>query len=289
MILNKQKGEMYFLERVDSVQKYLEQVKNYERLTPEQELEYIKAYQQDGDMHARDMLVRSNQLFIFAAAKSMTTKTNDIMDLISEGNIGLLEAIDRFDTNSGNRLLSYAQAFINRNMIAYFNKNSLIYRKYDAKIGTKVRRERNIFLARNERNPTVEELQEIIKTKYGKNIEHKEAYIPFVNTSLSDICSSEGSKDFTFEDSDEFVALTSSHNEAEDTFAREHIKAKILAALNTIPEKYAKVVKMLYGIDYDREYTEEEIADIMNMTKTRVGQIRRKMIHKLKNSKYLAA
>ena len=289
MILNKQKGEMYFLERIDSIQKYLEQVKKYPVLTPEKEKEYIIAYQQNGDMNARDELIKANQLFVFAAAKSMTTNTNDIMDLISEGNIGLIEAIDRYDINSGNRLLSYAQAFIQRNMLAYFNRNQLIYRAYDAKIGTKIRRERNNFFARNERTPTIDELREIVKAKYDRAIEHKEAYMPFVHMSLSDKYVSDGRKECTLEDSSDFSDLTSSHNLAEDTFTREHAKAVVLAALATVPKKYAKVIKMLFGIDYDREYTEEEVALEMNMTKTRIGQIRRKVLSQLRYSKYMKA
>lgn len=289
MILNKQKGEMFYLDRIDALNNYLEEVRKYDVLTSEQELEYIIAYQKNGDVNARDMLVKANQRFVFAAAKSMTTNTNDIMDLISEGNMGLLDAIDRYDINSGYRLLSYAQAYIHRNMIVYFNKNQLIYRAYDAKLGTIMRRERDLFVAKNERTPTIDELREVVHKKYGKNIRHDEAYMPFVHMSLSDSYSTNGKKDSTFEDSSEFVDLTASHNDVEDTIEKEHIKINILAALNELPERDAKVVKMLFGIGYEREYTEDEVAFEMKLSKMRIAQIKRKMIKQMKYSKYLVA
>jgi RNA polymerase primary sigma factor len=80
--------------------------------------------------------------------------------------------------------------------------------------------------------------------------------------------------DYTIGDTDTYLKNTSSYNEYEDTIEQENTKAIVLAALSKLDDRTQTIVKMLYGIDCDREYSASELADMYGMTKTRINQIK---------------
>jgi RNA polymerase primary sigma factor len=80
--------------------------------------------------------------------------------------------------------------------------------------------------------------------------------------------------DYTIGDTDTYLKSTSSYNEYEDTIEQENTKAIVLAALSKLDDRTQTIVKMLYGIDCDREYSASELAEMYGMTKTRINQIK---------------
>lgn len=273
MIINSKNSNVYFVNRNESIDRYLNSIRNYKPLEFEEENMYITRYKVDGDIKARDMLVNCNQRFVYSAAKRFSNDPDTVLELVNEGNIGLIEAIERFDFTQGCRLLTYAQSYIRRNMVRFFCDNKLVKRPSDKKIGSIVANERAMFYSLNERQPTIEELRSIMINKYNINVNNDEdMYINdfvYVDDNVAD-----NDDDYTIGDTDTYLKSTSSYNEYEDAIEQENTKAIVLAALSKLDERTQAIVKMLYGIDCDREYSAYELAEMYGMTKTRINQIK---------------
>lgn len=273
MIINSKNSNVYFVNRNESIDRYLNSIRNYKPLEFEEENMYITRYKVDGDIKARDMLVNCNQRFVYSAAKRFSNDPDTVLELVNEGNIGLIEAIERFDFTQGCRLLTYAQSYIRRNMVRFFCENKLVKRPSDKKIGSIVANERAMFYSLNERQPTIEELRSIMLNKYSINVNNDEdMYINdfvYVDDNVADT-----DDDYTIGDTDTYLKSTSSYNEYEDAIEQENTKAIVLAALSKLDERTQAIVKMLYGIDCDREYSAYELAEMYGMTKTRINQIK---------------
>lgn len=280
MIINSKSTNVYFINRNESISRYLNSIRNYKPLSFNDENMYITRYKVDKDMSARDMLVNCNQRFVYSAAKRFTNNPDIILELVNEGNIGLIEAIDKFDFTVGCRLLTYAQSYIRRNMVRFFCENKIVKRPSDAKIGSILATERAMFYNINERQPTIEELRAIMANKYNVNvINDSDLYLTdFVYV---DDCVSDADEEYKIEDTNEYLSATSSHNDYEDDIENDDTKATVLAALSKLDERTQDIVKMLYGIDCDREYSATELADMYGMTKTRINQIRNEAKRKL--------
>ena len=273
MIINSNNSNVYFVNRNESIDRYLNSIRNYKPLEFEEENMYITRYKVDGDIKARDMLVNCNQRFVYSAAKRFSNDPDTVLELVNEGNIGLIEAIERFDFTQGCRLLTYAQSYIRRNMVRFFCENKLVKRPSDKKIGSIVANERAMFYSLNERQPTIEELRSIMLNKYNINVNSDEdLYINdfvYVDDNVADT-----DDDYTIGETDTYLKSTSSYNEYDDTIEQENTKAIVLAALSKLDDRTQTIVKMLYGIDCDREYSAYELAEMYGMTKTRINQIR---------------
>lgn len=273
MIINSKNSNVYFVNRTDSIDRYLASIRDYKPLDFNEENMYITRYKVDGDMSARDMLVNCNQRFVYSAAKRFSNDPDTVLELVNEGNIGLIEAIDRFDFTVGCRLLTYAQAYIRRNMVRFFCENKIIKRPSDTKIGSIVANERVNFHAVNERQPTIEELRSIMLNKYNIKVNNDEDLyinnIVYVDDNVADTDDS-----YTFGDKNDYIKTTSSYNEYEKTIEQDNTKAIITAALSQIDKRSQTIVKMMYGIDCDREYSASELAEMYGMTKTRINQIK---------------
>ena len=273
MIINSKNSNVYFVNRNESIDRYLKSIRNYKPLEFEEENMYITRYKVDGDTAARDMLVNRNQRFVYSAAKRFSNDPDTVLELVNEGNIGLIEAIERFDFTQGCRLLTYAQSYIRRNMVRFFCENKIVKRPSDTKIGSIVANERARFYSLNERQPTIEELRSIMLNKYNINVTNDDdLYINnfvYVDDNVADT-----DDDYTIGDTDTYLKGTSSYNEYEDTIEQDNTKAIVLTALSKLDKRSQEIVKMLYGIDCDREYSATELADMYGMTKTRINQIR---------------
>ena len=273
MIINSKNSNVYFVNRNESIDRYLNSIRNYKPMEFEEENMYITRYKVDGDIKARDMLVNCNQRFVYSAAKRFSNDPDTVLELVNEGNIGLIEAIERFDFTQGCRLLTYAQSYIRRNMVRFFCENKLVKRPSDKKIGSIVANERAMFYSMNERQPTIEELRSIMLNKYNINVKSDEdLYINdfvYVDDNVADT-----DDDYTIGETDTYLKSTSSYNEYDDTIEQENTKAIVLAALSKLDDRTQTIVKMLYGIDCDREYSAYELAEMYGMTKTRINQIK---------------
>lgn len=119
-------------DRNPEVAAYLAAIRNFPTLTPEQEVN-LAISAQDGNKDAFDMLVNCNLRFVVSIAKQYNycRGTLTLLDLINEGNIGLMYAVNTFDVTKGIKLISYAVAYIRKNIINALSQKSRIVRDYN--------------------------------------------------------------------------------------------------------------------------------------------------------------
>jgi len=134
------------LTRVDPFRRYLMEISRFEAIDPETERELAVRYRKEGDQQAAYRLVSANLKLVVKIALLYTRVWANVMDLIQEGNIGLLEAVRRFDPFKGARLPTYASWWIKAYIIKFIIDNFRIVR-----IGTTNERRRLLFNLRKEK------------------------------------------------------------------------------------------------------------------------------------------
>lgn len=157
--------------RTDSTNKYLADVSRIPLLTPTEEYE-IALKASEGDKQAIDLLVKSNLRFVISIAKMYSTSTGDKLDdLISAGNIGLLEAARKFDPTRGFKFISFAVWDIRKEMHSYLDKTHFITSipMYYRELSKKIEQAKGYFMARTGFPPTEEEIAEYLRERYTKS------------------------------------------------------------------------------------------------------------------------
>ena len=134
------------LASLDPLRRYLLEISQFEPLTVEEEQVLIRRYQQEGDQEAAYRLVTSNLKLVVKIALIYRRVYNNVMDLIQEGNIGLIQALGRFDPDRGTRLPTYASWWIKAYIIKFIMDNFRIVR-----IGTTNQRRKLLFNLRKEK------------------------------------------------------------------------------------------------------------------------------------------
>ena len=134
------------LVNLDPLRRYLLEISQFEPLTAEEERTLIRRYQQEGDQEAAYRLVTSNLKLVVKIALIYRRVYNNVMDLIQEGNIGLIQALGRFDPDKGTRLPTYASWWIKAYIIKFITDNFRIVR-----IGTTNQRRKLLFNLRKEK------------------------------------------------------------------------------------------------------------------------------------------
>jgi len=154
------------------LESYLTEIRKYPLLKTEEEIELFYKIK-NGDEKARETLINCNQRFVFAIAKRYCN-SEKVMDLINEGNIGLIDAIDRFDPTKGIRFLSYAVWYIRRSIVYYLmNDNVMIKKTNYSKCNGKINSIKNKYFCENGYMPSDDEIVEMMKNEFDINIVDK--------------------------------------------------------------------------------------------------------------------
>lgn len=269
-----------FVVRNNLIDTYLDEIRKDKILTADEERALFAEYEKTKDKKIKDEIIRRNQRFVFAIAKRYAID-DKLMDLIEEGNIGLLIAFDNYDYHTGNRFCSYAVWYIRREINSYLiNKDNIIRKSNSVKTATRVNRIRNAYFAENGRYPSEEEIIKILKNKYGIIINNKIDLVDLTVMGLNDAY--DDSDNSSFENSSEFNLKTSVNNDYKTEEDNEYSNAIISYLLNSIKSRDRKIIKMAFGIGYLKEYTNEEIANELGLTKERVRQIKNACLDKFK-------
>ena len=207
-------------------------------------------------------IAERNQRFVFAGAKRYNN--GDILsDLVSVGTIGLYEALDSYNWESGTKFTSFAIWYIRRSILAYLNKENYMVRKPGSfSIHTKVKKIENDFFLKNGRKPTSIEIMDILKKDYNIKLNN--------DTDL-----------YSFENSPEFAIATASTNSFEKKIDEEKLSLTLRNALSALNDRDKKIILMSYGLLDGKEYTNEEIGDMLGICKERVRQIKNSAIKKM--------
>ncbi|GMO49888.1 MAG: RNA polymerase sigma factor RpoD/SigA [Treponemataceae bacterium] len=262
----------------DSLSLYLKDINKIPLLTRDEETNLAIAAAQ-GDAAAKNKIVKANLRFVVNVAKKYQNHGIDLGDLISEGNIGLLTAIERFDVNKGYHFISYAVWWIRQAILKAICEKSRMIRLPLNRANEYVRIERarkTIFGSRTDE----EEISEIART-LGMTNEHVRDMLAITRdmVSLDSAAHPADSESATIGEFIEDDHYETPENSVIHTFMREDIDS----VLSTLTPKEAGVIKLRYGLNGHRAMSLKEVGDEFNLTKERIRQIERRALHRLQH------
>ena len=261
-----------------AVSMYLKDINNIPLLSKEEEIKIAQSAA-EGNKQARDRLVNSNLRFVISIAKKYQGLGLPLEDLINEGNIGLITAADRFDSNRGCRFISYAVWWIRQSIIQALCEKSRMIRLPQNRATELIRIEKAKKMISKPQSFD-EEIAEI-----GKLLSMDEAHIRELicisREMLSLECPITPDNSISIGD-----MLVDSQYEAPDKSAEnELLKIEIENLLTSLDRKEAFIISKHYGIGEKKTLTLRELGELLNLSKERIRQIEMKAINRLQNPK----
>ena len=259
-----------------SLEKYLQEIGREKLLSVEEEVELANRIKK-GDQQALEQLVKANLRFVVSVAKQYQNQGLDLLDLINEGNLGLVKAAEKFDDTRGFKFISYAVWWIRQSILAAIAEQSRIVRLPVNQIGAagKINKVINEYVQKHERHPSVTEIAseiDIPEEKIAEALKHNSKHVS-VDAPLS-----------SGEDTNLLDVLPNSDAPlADDELLLESLKAEIATALKVLNEREQNILRANFGID-EPEQTLDEIGHRYGLTRERVRQIKEKALRKLRNN-----
>ena len=284
MVVNLKSPTTDYFERTETLTRYYEDIRKYDVMSEEKEVEMFKLFKNGNKQeqeYARNFIINANQRFVVAMAKRFATNEN-ILDLISEGNIGLIEAMKDFDITKGNKFITFAVWYVRRAINNYcINYGNLVKKTNLSKTYHIIAQATNKFIQTEYRKPTLEELLEIVNKEHKADIKSIEDIIDTKISSIDEGFNSEDD-DAVFGDMSLYNSYSSSFNEYEKISNDDFNNKLISSMLGKLPEREKTIIKMVFGIGYYREYELQEIAEELGLTTERVRQIKNSVIKEIK-------
>ncbi len=266
------------LNSTDAVHNYLKRIGTIPLLTPEQEQELaIKAA--NGDEAARDMLVTSNLRLVVSVAKRYSGFNMSFMDLIQEGNIGLMKAVSKFDYTKGFKLSTYATWWIRQAItraIADHSRNIRIPVHVNETLH-KIHKTRRQLSQELGREPTLEEIAAKMDDMTAEKIAEIEK-MASDTVSLETPIGEENDTSLGDLIRDEHTLTPSQYAEANA------LHDQIFMLLDTLTDREKTVLIKRFGLDGNEPMTLEEVGREMDVTRERIRQIEKKGLTKLKHA-----
>lgn len=263
----------------DNLSTYIKEISKYPNLSAEEEQETAKAAK-EGSLEAKQKLTRANlKLVVIIAKKVIHSSKLPMIDLIQEGNIGLMVAVDKFNWKFGYRFATYAAWWIKQAMFKAISEQSHSVKipvyiqetlsKY-SKIKAEIEKDGN----------TIADIEDIAK-KMNIDSEKINNYLNANKKTLS----LEG--DYEMQNGSE-VKLIDIIEDKRSSIAgrieRENLKKEVVSLLNSLKDREQKVITLRFGLDGEEKQTLEEIGKIYGVTKECIRQTEARALNKLRNN-----
>lgn len=265
---------------------YLKEINKIPLLTRSEEDHYARRAE-DGDKAAKDKLVQANLRFVVNVAKKYQNQGLPLSDLISEGNIGLMNAIERFDVDKGYHFISYAVWWIRQAILKAICEKSRMIRLPLNRANELVQIEKVRKQIQSERSEEAEMKQ------IARQLNMDEDHVADLINISRDLISLE-TPVYAEKDSSllgDFVE-DEGYKQPEASIVEKSLREDINAILSTLSDKEAEIVQYRFGLNGRSPLSLKEIGDKYNLTKERIRQIEKKAIKRLqhpKRSQYLEA
>lgn len=259
-----------------SISWYLDQINKIPLLTREEE-DTLSRAARAGDEKAKERLIKANLRFVVSIAKKYQTSGISLLDLINEGNMGLIKASEKFDPDRGYHFISYAVWWIRQAIIlAISQKTSLI---------------------RLPLNRTAD-MQKI--EKVHKKLEHKLGHEPTPGEIAEELDMDDEEINHLRNISQDYISLDATYGDSEDTtilsmvvdpridspdkaVMDQSLKDALNSVLNTLTPSEREILKMRYGLDSYKPMSLQQIGEKFHLSKERIRQIEKKAIRRLRH------
>ncbi|MBR3322353.1 RNA polymerase sigma factor RpoD [Candidatus Saccharibacteria bacterium] len=265
----------------DSVRLYLREIGKIPLLTPEEEAELAQRIVK-GDKKAKDKMVESNMRLVVSIAKRYGGRGLDFLDLIQEGNTGLLRAVEKFDPDKGFKFSTYATWWVRQAITRAIADQARTIRIPVHMVETinKVLRTTRKLTSELNREPTNEEIAEALGMDADK--------IDYVMRIKQDIASLDASVGREGDDEDsvlgDFVE-DEERDSPEEAASNQILKEQLSEIIATLTDREQKIIRLRFGIGGGRPHTLEEVGNEFEVTRERIRQIEAKALSKLRKNK----
>lgn len=247
---------------------YLKTISKFNLLTKQEEQELFRRVK-DGDSEARSSAINSNLRLVINIAKRYLHTKVPFLDLIQEGNMGLIKAVDKFDPERDKRFSTYATFWIKQSVLRYLNdtKNAVRYPSYVIDYMNKISKFMVKYRSEKHKTPSEAEIAAELE------IDRKEVRRIMDLMNLSFV-----SLDDQFEEAaEDFVATT------EDIMCEDYVNTSLVEMVKRLRGKEQNVIVHRYGLFGNKRMTLEKIAETMDLTRERVRQIQNNVLAKLRD------
>ena len=265
---------------IDSVRQYLKDISTYQLLTPEEEQLYARKYRETGDSYAREKLINGSLRLVVNIAKRYMRKGNEFLDLIQEGNKGLIKAVRMYNPDKGYRFSTYSTWWIRQSIVRSIADNGRLIRVPVHMVDqiTRYKAKQKDFIMKEGRQPRTDEMAKMLDIPISKvnMIENISIQPTSLDTRIGeddDSCLMDYIPDNEKSRNPEFVVM------------KDELTRDINTLLAEMDDRTRLVMEYRYGLNGKPEKTLEEVGEIFKVTRERIRQIEKKGLMKMQTSR----
>ena len=257
---------------------YLKEINRIPLLTHEEETE-LAVQAKNGSKAAKDKIVRANLRFVVNVAKKYQNRGMDLRDLISEGNIGLMTAIDRFDVSMGYHFISYAVWWIRQSITKALSEKTGDVRLPLNRVNelSQIRKAKKAVGSQRTEEEEIRMIGEMLNLEPSHIRDMLNISKDFISLDAP-VASGESGKSTV----GDFIEENRYANPDEEVMYKS-MQEDINDVLDTLKPNEQQVIRLRYGLDGDKPKSLKEIGDICNLTKERIRQIEKHAIVRLQH------
>ncbi|HBD95417.1 MAG: RNA polymerase subunit sigma [Spirochaetes bacterium GWF1_31_7] len=263
----------------NSLSYYLNQISKIPLLTREEE-EDLARKAKNGNVIARERLIRANLRFVVAVAKKYKSRGISLSDLINEGNIGLMKAIEKYDVDRGYHFISYAVWWIKQSILKAICEKSRPIRLplNRANELVQIERKKREIETKEDESPTSERLANELKMDHGLVRQLMEISRETVSLDTP-VYQSSNSASFL----GDFITDLK-YQSPDDSIESSSLSDAINGILDTLTEKEREIIVLRFGLNGNKAMSLKEIGNVYKLTKERIRQIEKKALVRMRHN-----
>ena len=255
---------------------YLKEINRIALLTPEEELALARRAQQ-GDQFARQRMIEANLRFVVNVAKKYQNQGLPLSDLINEGNIGLMTALEKFDPEKGYHFISYAVGWIRQAIMKAINEKSRAVRLPLNRTNELLqiqKAQRSLMKDLSTEDPSMEEIGELsgFDAQHVSNLLSISRELVSLDAPVFNDGSASNIGDFIEDDT----------QNPEQSLIDQSLKDDVASLLATLSDKEREIIELRFGLAGKNPMSLKEIGELYNLTKERIRQIEKKALERLR-------
>ncbi len=269
--------DLYAYDDANILSMYLKEINQIPLLTAEEELSLAKRAR-EGDEFARKRMIESNLRFVVNVAKKYQNQGMPLVDLINEGNIGLMTALDKFDPDKGYHFISYAVWWIRQSVMKAINEKSRAVRlplNRTNELMQIQKAQRSLMKDLSTEDPSMEEIGMLtgFEPEHVSNLLSISRDLVSLDAPVFNDGSASNIGDFIEDET----------QNPEQSLLEASLKEDVRSLLATLSEKEREIIELRFGLEGRTPMSLKEIGELYNLTKERIRQIEKKALERLRN------